>query len=54
MTHFPNPGSKHHFELGVEKDGIVSRISVDANTRAQAAKIAKEHGYAVRDVNMVG
>ncbi|MNJ16327.1 hypothetical protein D3C77_105880 [compost metagenome] len=42
--------SKHTFELGTDK----GRIMVDADTRAQARKLAEREGYEVRDVNMIG
>ncbi|MGC3003437.1 hypothetical protein ACPF8X_34955 [Streptomyces sp. G35A] len=42
--------SKHSYELGTDK----GRVTVYANTRAQARKIAEREGYEVRDVNMVG
>lgn len=44
------PNSRHLYEIGTQK----GRIEVEANTRTQAASIAKQHGYEVHDVNMVG
>lgn len=46
--------SKHTYEAGVEKDGTRSTITIDANTRTAAGKLARENGYTVRDMNMVG
>lgn len=46
--------SKHTYEAGVEKDGVRSTIIIDANTRTIAGKLARENGYTVRDMNMVG
>jgi uncharacterized membrane protein YkoI len=46
--------SKHTYEAGVEKDGVRSTITIDANTRTIAGKLARENGYTVRDMNMVG
>ena len=43
-------GTKHLYEVEVSQ-GVVQ---VEANTRAQAAKIAEAKGYTVRSVNMVG
>jgi hypothetical protein len=42
--------SKHAYELGTNK----GRVTVYANSRAQARKIAEREGLEVRDVNMVG
>lgn len=50
MTRINTPNTHHLFEIGTDK----GRIEVEANTRAQAASIAKKAGYQVRDVNMVG
>ena len=50
MTRINTPNTKHLFEIGTDK----GRIEVEANTRAHAARLAREHGYQVRDVNMVG
>ena len=46
--------SKHTYEAGVEKDGVRSTITIDANTRTIAGKIARDNGFTVRDMNMVG
>lgn len=51
MTRIGNRAANHLFQIEVEggKD-----IEVDANTRSQAASIARKAGYVVRSVNMVG
>jgi uncharacterized membrane protein YkoI len=46
--------SKHTYEASVEKDGKRESITIDANTRTAAGKIARDNGYTVRDMNMVG
>lgn len=46
--------SKHTYEASVEKDGKRESITIDANTRSSAGKLARENGYTVRDMNMVG
>lgn len=50
MKRIGNKSSKHLYEVGT----TAGRIEVDANSAAQARKIAEQHGYTVRDVNMVG
>ena len=45
-----NPTTRYTYVVGVSKDGITSVIEVSANTRAQAARIAREAGYLVRDM----
>ena len=45
-----NPAARYTYMVGVSKDGHTSTIEVSANTRAQAAKIARRAGYIVRDV----
>ncbi|WP_161786659.1 hypothetical protein [Bordetella bronchiseptica] len=50
MTRINTPNTRHLYEIGTDK----GRIQVEANTRAQAANIARKAGYQVRDVNMVG
>lgn len=42
--------SKHSYELGTNN----GRVTVYANTRSKARKIAEREGFEVRDVNMVG
>lgn len=42
--------AKHAYELGTEQ----GKVTVYANTRAQARKAAEREGYTVRDVNMIG
>ena len=54
MERLGNEPAKHLYEIGVEKVGTISKIEILANTRTQAASIAKKAGYVVRDVNMVG
>lgn len=49
MTCITTPNTKYLFQIGTDK-GI---IEVQANTRSQAASIARKNGYVVRDVNMV-
>jgi hypothetical protein len=45
----------HRYEIEVTtKDGWNELWSIDANTRAQAASIAKKAGCTVNSVNMVG
>lgn len=44
-----NPSAKHQYEIGTQK----GRILVDANSRSQAASLARRSGYEVWDVNMV-
>jgi hypothetical protein len=43
-------GTIHAYEINTSN----GKIEVHANTRSQAASIAKKAGYNVRDVNMVG
>ncbi len=50
MVRINTPNTKHLYEIGTDK----GRIEVEANTRTQAANIARKAGYQVRDVNMVG
>ncbi|MNK14361.1 hypothetical protein D3C87_324740 [compost metagenome] len=51
--------ARHLYELNVEWvhpiHGLQKmKIEVHANNRSQAARIAKDCGYTVRDMNMVG
>lgn len=46
--------SKHTYEASVEKDGARQTITIDANTRTIAGKVARDNGFTVRDMNMVG
>lgn len=48
--------AKHVYEVEATLYGVgdVETVKVHASDRAQAARIAKEHGYTVRSVNMVG
>jgi hypothetical protein len=45
-----NTNTRYTYMVGVSKDGITSVIEVSANTRAQAARIAREAGFVVRDI----
>lgn len=54
MIKLGDKNSKHQYEIGVFKDGRISYVIVDANTRTQATSITKKAGYVVRDVNMIG
>lgn len=51
INRFSSTEAKHTYEIQVSK---TEYIVVDANTRSQAARIAKLHGYRVCSVNMVG
>lgn len=51
INRFHATEAKHRYEVFVSK---TEYVVVDANTRAQAARIAKLHGYNVCSVNMVG
>uniref|UniRef100_A0AB39CEP7 Uncharacterized protein n=1 Tax=Pseudomonas phage HRDY3 TaxID=3236930 RepID=A0AB39CEP7_9VIRU len=46
--------AKHSYEATVEKNGQRFKITIDANTRASAGKLARDNGYSVCDMNMVG
>lgn len=46
--------AKHLYAVEVEQAGRIFTIEVDADSRAQANRIATEHGYTVRSVNMIG
>ena len=49
------PGLTYDTNTGEEKVAyFFNTISVDANDRNQAARIAEKAGYTVRSVNMVG
>lgn len=50
----PEARGTHLYEMGVQKDGVISRVEVIARNRAQAARIAERYGYTVRDCSMVG
>jgi hypothetical protein len=53
--HIHDSTKTRRYELTViTKDGWNECWSIDANTRAQAASIAKKAGCEVRDCNMVG
>lgn len=44
------PNTQHLYSLGTQK----GTIEVEANNRAQAARIADRQGYIVNDCNMIG
>lgn len=44
----------HCYELEVSKAGIKSYLKVEAKTRTQAAKMARDQGFVVMSVNMIG
>lgn len=50
MLRIKNPHTLYLFELGTDK----GRIEVEANSRTQAAAIARKAGYVVNDVNRTG
>jgi hypothetical protein len=54
MIRLNKPNTKHLYEIGTWINGRRARIEVEANTRTQAAAIAKREGYQVDDVNTVG
>ena len=65
MTYDPNRAVKvtshrddrkrHRYDLEVMfLDGTFGTMTVDANDRSQAARVAEAEGYQVRSVNMVG
>jgi hypothetical protein len=54
MICFSNKTAKHSYIVGVKKDGVISSIEVSADTRSQAAKVAREAGYVVRDMYIYG
>jgi hypothetical protein len=47
-----NRKSKHSYEIQADQKG--GYVTVDANNRSQAAKIAEKAGFKVLSVNMVG
>lgn len=51
IARFPNRNAKHQYHVYVSR---VDYVVVDADTRSQAAKLAKLQGYRVDSVNMVG
>ena len=50
INRFPATEAKHSYNVYVSK---TEYVVIDANTRTQAARIAKLHGYKVCSVNMV-
>ena len=53
-TRINTPDTEHLYEIETEEEGTPIIVEVEANNRNQAARIAREHGYAVRSVNMTG
>jgi len=51
INRFPATEAKHQYHVYVSR---LDYVVIDANTRAQASRIAKLHGYTVYSVNMVG
>lgn len=48
-----NPDNKqatYAYVTEVTKDGVVSKVQILANTRAQAGAIAKRHGFLVNNM----
>ena len=58
MRRISTPNTEHLYEVEVadikSPFGETFKIEVEANTRSQAASIAKKVGYVVQSVNMVG
>lgn len=54
MIRIGNSNADHLYEVEVVKGTQRSKIEVSANTRGQASKLAKTHGYIVRSVNLIG
>lgn len=50
-THIAKPNAKHSYKVQVARD---QEITIHADTRSQASKLAAKHGFAVWSVNMVG
>ena len=50
MARIGNRNAAHLYEI----ETTVGKIEVDANTAAQAGKIARDAGYTVMSVNMIG
>lgn len=47
--------AKHTYDVEVSAaNGKVLKIEVDADTRTKAGKVARDAGYVVRSMNMVG
>jgi len=49
-----NPKGRHLYNVEVSKDGKTSTIEVTAHDRRVAETAAKNAGYVVRSINMVG
>ena len=57
MNTFPRitkSNTSHLYRLEVTKDGAKGQVDVEANTRSQAANMARKAGYEVASVNMIG
>ena len=55
MNRFGNKDAKHLYELIVAlPDHTLASVLIDADSRSQAAAIAKRQGYEVMSVNMIG
>lgn len=53
-TRIGNPKGRHLYNVEVSKDGVICTIEVTAHDRRVAENAAKNAGYVVRSVNMVG
>ena len=58
LTRIKLDDSKHLYDVEVDYveggEVLVAIVPVEANNRAQASKIAEDHGFRTRSVNMVG
>jgi len=58
LTRIKLDDSKHLYDVEVDyvngNDVVVAVVPIEANNRAQASKIAEDHGFRTRSVNMVG
>lgn len=55
MNRFGNTDAKHLYELVVAlPDSTLASVFIDADSRSQAAAIAKRRGYQVLSINMIG
>ncbi len=53
VARFTDETLKHSYDIETVIDSQIAFITVDANTRSQAASFAKKNGYVVRSVNMI-
>jgi hypothetical protein len=51
MIRINTQNTEHLYEIEIS---AAEKIEVEANTRSQAASIAKKAGFEVRSVNMIG